>query len=245
VSVIVERWTSRSGPKLRYLDNAPGEPVGLPILFSPGFTDFADEYEAMLEDLSPRRMLVVEVRGRGRSEAPPTGYAASDHASDLRAVLDEEGIERCHLMTFSRGTTWGLQLASESPERIASISIGDYLPREVALPETFPETNAQGRFRGRPMQERVTQHVVEQLTADSVGRDLGHVLAALPVPLLVAQPLGEQRVLTDEGVERYRAVRPDVEVVPVPGADHDIFRPDRLLYGRAVLDLIARRCPGE
>jgi pimeloyl-ACP methyl ester carboxylesterase len=243
--VIVERWTSRSGPKIRYLDNAPPEPVGLPILFSPGFTDLAEEYVAMLDDVAPRRMLVVEVRGRGRSEAPATAYTAADHAADLRAVLDEEGIDRCHLMTFSRGTTWALQFASESPERVASLAIGDYLPQEVALPDTFPESQMQTSFRGKPMPERISKHVVEQTATASASRDLDHVLAALPVPLLVAQPLGERRVLTDQGVERYRAIRPDVEVVAVPDAEHDIFRPDRLLYGRAVVAHIERHCPGE
>jgi hypothetical protein len=60
----------------------------------------------------------------------------------------------------------------------------------------------------------------------------------------VAQPLLEQRVLDDDGVDRYRRARPDVEVVTMPGAEHDIFRPDRLRYGRAVVDHIRRRCPG-
>jgi hypothetical protein len=40
----------------------------------------------------PRRVLVVEVRGRGRSEAPPSGYTVVDHMRDLRAVLEQERI---------------------------------------------------------------------------------------------------------------------------------------------------------
>ena len=72
-----EGFTGRSGVRIRYLDNAPVDPVGPPILLSPGFTDYADEYVEVLEFLSPRRVLVVEVRGRGGSEAPATGYAAA------------------------------------------------------------------------------------------------------------------------------------------------------------------------
>ena len=93
VTPVVERWTQRSGVRIRYLDNSPDEPVGLPILLSPGFTDFADEYVEVLEFFAPRRVLVVEVRGRGGSEAPTTGYAAGDHTADLRAVVDEEGLD--------------------------------------------------------------------------------------------------------------------------------------------------------
>jgi non-heme chloroperoxidase len=242
--VTVERWTTRSGPRIRYLDNAPAEPEGLPILFSPGLSDFADDYTALLDDLLPRRVLVVEVRGRGGSEEPATGYSAADHADDLAAVLDEEQIDRFHLMTFSRGTTWSLELATRMPERIVSLAIGDYLPQEVGLPPEFAERQIESRFRGRPMRERISLHVLEELAAASRTRPLDQVVAALPVPLLVAQPLLEQRVLDDAGVDRYRRARPDVEVVTMPGAEHDIFRPDRLRYGRALVDHIRRRCPG-
>jgi len=240
---VVEGWTGRSGPRIRYLDNAPAEPLGLPILFSPGLSDFADEYTDMLEFFLPRRVLVVEVRGRGGSEAPPTGYRALDHAADLEAVLAEAGVDRFHLMTFSRGTTWALELAFVHPERVASLSIGDYRAEEIGLPAGFVESQMQTRWRGTPMTERMPRHVLEELAAASVGRELWDRVAQLTCPLLVAQPGGEGGILSDEQVARYREARPDVEVVVVPDAPHDLFRRDRLFYPRAVADFLARRCP--
>jgi pimeloyl-ACP methyl ester carboxylesterase len=242
---IVQSWTDRSGPRIRYLDNAPADEVGLPILFSPGLSDFADEYVELLEFFAPRRVLAVEVRGRGGSEAPASGYALGDHVSDLEAVLAEEAIERFHLMTFSRGTSWGLQLALAEPQRVASISIGDYRAGEIALPEDFADMQMRTRFRGRPMPERIPRHVLEQVAADSKPRELWDELAGMPCPLLVAQPGGTGGVLGDELVARYRAARPDVEVVVVPDAPHDLFRPDRLYYPKAVAGFLADRCPGE
>jgi len=240
---VVEGWTGRSGPRIRYLDNAPAEPLGLPILFSPGLSDFADEYTDMLEFFLPRRVLVVEVRGRGGSEAPPTGYRARDHAADLEAVLAEAGVDRFHLMTFSRGTTWALELAFAHPERVASLSIGDYRAEEIGLPAGFVDSQMQTRWRGTPMTERMPRHVLEELAAASVGRELWDRVAQLTCPLLVAQPGGEGGILSDEQVTRYREARPDVEVVVVPDAPHDLFRRDRLFYPRAVADFLARRCP--
>lgn len=240
---VVERRTTRSGPRIRYLDNAPPVPRGLPILFSPGLSDLADEYVEMLEFFAPRRVVVVEVRGRGCSEAPPTGYAAEDHAADLAAVLDEEGIGRFHLMTFSRGTTWGLLLALARPDRVASVSIADYRAAEVGLPDTFPESQREARFRGRPIVERMPFHVLEQLAAASRSRDLWDDLARLPAPLLVARPTGRGAILDDAAIARYRAARPDVEVVEVPDAPHDVFRHDRLVYPKAVAGLVDRVDP--
>jgi non-heme chloroperoxidase len=240
-----ERWTTRSGPRLHYLDNAPAEPEGLPILFAPGLSDLADEYLDTLEHFEPRRMLAVEVRGRGRSEGPASGYTVADQADDLQAVLDEEAIDRFHLMTFSRGTSWALELALRAPERVASLAIGDYKAVEVDLPDTFVDWQMGTTFRGRPMAQRIDRRVLEQLVRDSVARELWDELVRLPGPLLVARPGGEGGILGDDAVERYRSVRPDVEVVVIPDAPHDLFRPDRLAYPRAVADFLRRRCPGE
>jgi len=238
------RWTRRSGARIRYLANASSREEGLPLVFSPGLTDFADDYLDLLDLFLPRHALVVEVRGRGGSEVPPQGYGVSDHVRDLVAVLDEEGIGRFHLMTFSRGTSWGLELALDQPQRVASMAIGDYKAVEVQLEPSFVDQQLATRFRGRPVGERVTRHVLEGLVTDSRDRQLWDRLAALPFPLLVAQPGGEGGLVTDDDVSRYRAARPDVEVVVVPGAHHDIFRPDRLFFPTAVAEFIARRCPG-
>ena len=146
---VVESWTRRSGPLVHYLDNAPARPRGLPVLFSPGLSDAASEYTEMLEWMAPRRLLVVDVRGRDRARRRLRATAA-DHASDFEAVLDEEGIGRVHLATFSRGTTWGLDLLRANPARIASLAIADYRAVEVALPSTFADSQWQTRFRGRP-----------------------------------------------------------------------------------------------
>jgi pimeloyl-ACP methyl ester carboxylesterase len=240
MTTVVHGWTRRSGALIHYLDNAPARPTGLPVLFSPGFTDFASEYESVLECFLPRRAVVVEVRGRGRSEAPSAGYLAADHEHDLRAVLDETGIDRFHLMTFSRGTTWGLGLAFSMPDRVATISIGDYRAREHALDPSIADHVMTTRFRGRPMAERIPRHVVAGLFGSSVHRDLFDDLAALGAPVLVATGTEADCMLKPEALDEYRRRVPGVEFFTVPGAGHDLFRPDRLAYATAVADFAAR-----
>jgi non-heme chloroperoxidase len=239
-----EHFTSRSGVRIRYLDNAPAHPVRLPILLSPGFTDFADEYEEVLRGFAPRRAIVVEVRGRGRSETPASGYSAQDHADDLRAVLEEEHIGRFHAMTFSRGTTWALDLVLADPGRVASVSIGDYWPREHALDAGMAAQVMAGRFRGTPMGERVAPHVIPSLFAASVDRDLHDALAATGLPVLVATGTQPGCILDEDSIAEYRERIPGVELVRIDGAAHDLFRPDRGAYPRAVVEFIERRAPG-
>lgn len=239
----VERFTTRSGIRIRYLDNAPDQAIGLPILFSPGFTDFADEYLEVLAALAPQRVLVVEVRGRGGSETPSHGYAAADHAADLRAVLDEEDIERFHLMTFSRGTTWALDLLLADADRVATLAVGDYWAREKALGAAMAEQVLQGTFRGTPMAQRVLPHVIREVFASSVERDLFAAVAATRVPVLVATGTEPGCLLDDAAVLEWRDRVPGVEVVTIDGASHDLFRPDRLAFPLAARDLMRRHSP--
>ncbi len=250
VESFAEKTTARSGVRIRYLDNAsdlsPGgeTDAGLPILFSPGFTDYADEYTDMLAFFAPRRVLVVEVRGRGGSEAPATGYSSAEHANDLAAVLETEGIERFHLMTFSRGTTWGLDVALADPARVATVSIGDYWAREKHLGGDVADRFLDSRFRGKPMSQRVAPHVIREVLGASVDRDLFDELAATELPVLVATGTEPGCLLNASTLQEWRDRVAGVELVTIPGAAHDLFRPDRLAFPRAVHEFIARRLPG-
>jgi pimeloyl-ACP methyl ester carboxylesterase len=238
--MIVERFTTLSGVRIRYLDNAPAEPAGLPILFSPGFTDFADEYTEVLDFFGSRRVLVVEVRGRGGSESPASGYSAGEHADDLRAVLDAERIDRFHLMTFSRGTTWGLDLVLADPDRCASISIGDYWAREKGFAgnQQVVEQVLASRFRGKPMSERVPSHVVRELFGASHDRDLFDELGATGIAVLVATGTEPGCILNDTTVREWRERIAGVELITIDGAGHDLFRPDRFAYPGAVAQFV-------
>lgn len=235
------RFTSRSGVNVHYLDNDPPEPVGLPVVFSPGIVDAADDYLPMMEFMAPRRVVVVDVRGRGRSESPTTGYSLDELATDLEAVVDECGFDRFHLMTFSRGTPTALTLAFHRPDAVASLSVGDYLLQEVGLPPEFVDRQMSLTWRGKAMPDRVERHVIEGIQQTSRSRPLWDDVAALKIPVLFVRGTGEGAMgASEQVVDRYREALPDVEVVSLEGVGHDLFRPDRLAYPGAVLDFVAR-----
>lgn len=235
-----ERSTEASGVRIRYLDNDPSPSVGLPVVFSPGVVDSADDYEQVLSFFSPRRVLVVDVRGRGGSEAPPHGYSVDHLADDLDAAIADAGLGRFHLMTFSRGTPTALTVALRHPSRVASISIGDYKAVEIALPPSFVDQQWASSWRGRPMPDRVQRHVLEGIVRDSRARELWDEVDALGVPILLAYGTGPGTIVNDDTVARYRQAIARTEFVTIPDAGHDLFRPDRLAYPRAVADFVAR-----
>ena len=240
-----ESFADNAGIRIRYLHSEPQRPSGLPVVFVPGMVDSADEYLEAFECFGDRRLLIVELRGRGGSDAPHSGYSVEAQASDIEAVLDASGVSRFHLMTFSRGTTPALVLAFGSPDRVASISIGDYVPGEVGLPDDFAERMSALTWRGKSNSTRVPRHVFEGVQVDSRHRELWGELADLAVPVLVATGTDEGLFVDEECADRYRRLVPGVEVHRIEGSGHDLFRPSRTAYPNLLLDFLRRRLPDD
>jgi len=240
----VENFVENNGVKIRYLDLRPADPSGHPVVFVPGIVDTADEYLEALECFDDRRVLVVELRGRGGSDAPLEGYSSDDQAGDVRAVLSDSGVDAFHLMTFSRGTTAGLKAAFDGPARVLSVAIGDYPATEIVLLDDFADRMSAMSWRGIPNSERMPRHAMEAVQRESRREGLWERLAALNVPVLVARGSEPDSLLGDHRAERFRETIPEVEIAVIPGAGHDLFRPVRAAYPLLVRDFISRRLPG-
>lgn len=67
----------------------------------------------------------VDLRGRGDSEKPATGYGLDAHAGDVVRVLDHLGLEDAVLVGHSMGAFVGLQVALSNPERVRALVLLD------------------------------------------------------------------------------------------------------------------------
>jgi pimeloyl-ACP methyl ester carboxylesterase len=69
-------------------------------------------------------VILYDMRGHGRSERPPSGYAVTDAVADLEALLDTLGVcGPVHLVGNSFGGTVGLSFAVSHPDRVASLML--------------------------------------------------------------------------------------------------------------------------
>jgi 3-oxoadipate enol-lactonase len=64
------------------------------------------------------RVVLVDNRGVGESDAPPGPYTVQEMAADVVAVLDDAGIERTHLFGVSLGGYIAQELTLTRPERV-------------------------------------------------------------------------------------------------------------------------------
>lgn len=76
------------------------------------------EWRALLPALADRhRVIALDQRGFGWSEATPGGYAKEELAADVLALLDELGLERVKLVGHDWGGYIGFLLCLRAPER--------------------------------------------------------------------------------------------------------------------------------
>lgn len=67
------------------------------------------------------RCIFVDNRGSGRSDKPDGPYTMEELALDAIAVLDDAGIDRCHVMGASMGGAISQLLAVMAPERVDAL----------------------------------------------------------------------------------------------------------------------------
>lgn len=130
------RWTSSDGLTLVARDYAGGGgPAGLPIICLHGVTRNAGDFEEVAPRLAAtgRRIIVPDVRGRGRSARDPNSarYHPKIYARDVREMMDALGIARAVFIGTSMGGIITMALAATRARRVAAAILNDVGP-EIA-----------------------------------------------------------------------------------------------------------------
>lgn len=230
-------FVSNDGVRLHVLDNEMVSSLP-PVLVVPGMGERADEYTWLLKALGPRRVVVADVRGRGLSDAPLSGYTWEDHVGDLDAVVSSLALSPPVVVAFSRGSSYALGFALRSPVR--GLVVGDYQARHAGLPPEFAERQLRMEIRGVPVSERMSAHVVESVVTESREVPLWDRLPELGCPVLVLRGDRRSTVVTDEIAQRWRSALPSVEIATIAGAGHDLWSRDREAYLAAVVPFVER-----
>lgn len=109
--------------RLHYLE-WPGEDPAVICLH--GITANAHAFEGLAEELSPdRRVVAIDLRGRGESDKPSHGYNVAVYAGDVARLMDRLGIERGVLIGWSLGAKIALALAALNPSLVEQLVLID------------------------------------------------------------------------------------------------------------------------
>ena len=113
--------------RMRCLDYPGGAPT---LLLLHSLTGNGRIFDGLVAaGLAPASRLVVpDMRGRGRTETRAAGYSLQDGCADLIALLDALGIDRVAVCGHSFGGLLGLFLAATHPERVDRLVLLDAAP---------------------------------------------------------------------------------------------------------------------
>ena len=102
------------------------EGKGKEILCIHGITANSRFWDCLASALAPHyRVIAMDLRGRGLSDKPPTGYAIEHHCKDILALMNDQGLNRPILMGHSLGAFISLVFAAQHPQRVDRLILVD------------------------------------------------------------------------------------------------------------------------
>lgn len=139
--------------QLHFLEFEGNKPT---IMLLHGLTANAHAFDGLIAaGLSPAfHVLSVDLRGRGESDAPPSGYNMKEHAADIIGLMNALQLEKIILAGHSFGGFLALYIAKFFPERVDKLILMDAAanmhpntkemlgPALARLGQTFPSFQA-------------------------------------------------------------------------------------------------------
>jgi pimeloyl-ACP methyl ester carboxylesterase len=124
------------GIDLHYAEAGSGDDV---VLCLHGWPQHWYEWRHLMPALADRhRVLALDLRGFGWSQAPRDGYEKENMADDVLAVLDELGLDRVKLVGHDWGAWIGFLLCLREPERFERYLALNILPPWTSLRAMAP-----------------------------------------------------------------------------------------------------------
>lgn len=204
--------------------------AGDPIVFIHGYGGDVSDWRHQIDELCiEHRVLVLDNRGHGESEAPAhrSAYSVDAMAEDTRCLIGMVGIERYHLVGHSIGGAIAQEIALGEPERLLSLTLVD-------TSDWFGDHDEPGGTPPYipPADKRVAMGRLARMARDAVEGGWSGLLGwrgsasrahEIRVPtLIVFGSRDASRII--EGSWRLEDLIPDAEVVVIDGAGHSPHR---------------------
>ena len=98
-----------------------GNPDAPTVLLLHGFPQHWWEWRKVIPPLAERyRVVALDLRGAGWTDAPAHGYTVGDFLADVLALLDALGLRRVGLLAHDFSAFVGFRLCFDHPERVAA-----------------------------------------------------------------------------------------------------------------------------
>lgn len=213
---------------------------GAPLLLLHGNGESGDYFIHQLDEFARYfTVYAVDTRGHGQSPRGTAPFTISQFADDLLGFMDEQGIERAHILGFSDGGNIALTFALRHPGRVGrlvlnganldpagvrpSVQLPIALGYKLASLFQAPKARANAELLGLMVNE---PHIHPE------------ELAALTMPVLVVA--GSRDMIKASHSRLIADSLPDGRLVTIEG-DHFIANKQPGPFNRAVLEFLRQR----
>lgn len=211
---------------------------GEPLVLLHGFTGSGRDWKHVFDlDLiaRDRRVVTVDLRGHGRSANPAGNFTHRKCADDVRALLDELGVDRMKAIGLSFGANILLHLATQEPERVEAMVLvapATYYPnaaRALMRKTAATQIHALGR-----------QTELFAATYDDMNFTPPY-LSTITARTLIVNGDRDPLLPVEQFVEMYRAIERSALWI-VPGVGHGpIFAEWRERFATAAIEFLSDR----
>jgi pimeloyl-ACP methyl ester carboxylesterase len=127
------RIATADGPRVYTRDYAAEASHRLPVICLHGLTRNSADFEAVAPRIATlgRRVIVIDARGRGKSDndPEPARYRADTYVGDVMRVMDTLNVSRAVFLGTSMGGIMTMIAAVMAPTRIAAAILNDIGPQ--------------------------------------------------------------------------------------------------------------------
>lgn len=259
------------GTKLHYYRTGGGKP---PLVLLHGITDDGLCWGPIAEKFSAQYdVIMVDVRGHGKSDAPETGYTYVTVATEVAGLISGLGLEKPAILGHSMGAIITLTLASLFPDLPRTIlledpppfwnwkapSPGEPEPRDILRDwiiankrKTHDDLLAEARNASPSWTDAEVQPWVDSKhrytlkiaslvsVQDAVPADFLNLMKQIICPaLLIRADVARGALCGDEDIAKLQSSVPQLKIVHIPNAGHNIRRDQFNPYLNAVQRFLA------
>jgi pimeloyl-ACP methyl ester carboxylesterase len=252
------RFFNSNGVSIAYIDVAPDEGHGDPILLIHGFAsnhavNWSNTLWVKSLTRAGYRVVALDNRGHGESEKlyRPEDYDSYVMAEDACRLLDHLGIERADVMGYSMGARITAHMALAAPKRMRSAILGGLgshlvsgagLPLGIADAMEAPSLDdltdpMQRMFRAFAEQTKSDLKALAACIRGSRQSLTEGEVASIALPTLVAVGTNDPVAGSPHDLVK---LMPNAKALDIPGRDHNLAVGDRV-HKQGVLDFLASR----
>ena len=226
---------------LHFIQRGEGEP----LLLLHGNGEDSSVFSAQMDYFSPKyRVMALDTRGHGESPRGTAPFSIETFAEDLLDFLDQQGLEKVHLLGFSDGGNIALTFALRHQERLLSLILNgaDLFPSGVKPSVQVPIVLGYWAARAAALFSRDAVPKMELLRLMVKEPHIPpEALGAIRVPTLVIAGTGD--MIKEEHTRLIHRQIPGSRLALIPG-DHFIAQKNPEPYNRAVEEFL-ESCAGE